>query len=152
MGGVRGTSSEKSVGKQGGRGRGGAGIDRRSPPASIRGDNSPAPSPGKSKQTKSEGCVISGGNAISGNGSNNSTGGVGAPGGANSGGNGLSGSNSGGSSNANSVTGAGGESDEDSGDKNKEGGSLKVPPLKIVLNGGGNNSNGRDEDKKKDLL
>jgi len=147
--GMRGTSSEKSIGKQGGRGRGGAGIDRRSPPANIRGDNSPAPSPGKSKQTKSEGCVISGGNAISSSGSNNSTGGVGAPGGANSGGTGISGSNSGGNSNANSVTGAGGESDEDSGDKNKEGGSLKVPPLKIVLNGGGNNSNGRDEDKKK---
>jgi len=92
--GVRGNSSEKNVGKQGGRGRG-AGGDRRSPPGSLRGENSPAPSPGKGKQAKPEG---------------------------------------------------GAESDEE-GDKGKEGG-LKVPPLKIVLNGG-NNSGGRDEDKKK---
>ena len=46
--GVRSTSSEKVVGKQGGRGRGaGAGGDRRSPPGSARGEASPAPSPGK---------------------------------------------------------------------------------------------------------
>ena len=41
----------------------------------------------------------------------------------------------------------GGES-EDEGEKGKDGSGLKVPPLKIVLNGGGNNSGGRDEDKK----
>lgn len=41
----------------------------------------------------------------------------------------------------------GGESDEE-GEKGKGEGGLKVPPLKIVLNSG-NNSGGRDEDKKK---
>jgi len=92
--GIRGNSSEKNVGKQGGRGRGAAG-DRRSPPGTIRGDASPAPSPGKNKQAKPEG----------------------------------------------------GADSEEEGDKGKEGG-LKVPPLKIVLNGG-NGGNGRDEDKKK---
>jgi len=58
--GVRGNSSDKGNGKQGGRGRGSAAgsssgssnTERRSPP--VRGDNSPAPSPGKGKQPKNE--------------------------------------------------------------------------------------------------
>lgn len=58
--GVRGNSSDKGGGKQGGRGRGSAAggssgssnAERRSPP--VRGDNSPAPSPGKGKQPKNE--------------------------------------------------------------------------------------------------
>ena len=56
--GVRGNSSDKTGGKQGGRGRGSASssgpgsanTERRSPPAR----DSPAPSPGKSKQPKTE--------------------------------------------------------------------------------------------------
>jgi len=57
--GVRGNSTEKTVGGKtgGGRGRGGNTADRKSPPGSSREPPSPAPSPGKSKQPKQEGAV-----------------------------------------------------------------------------------------------
>jgi len=60
--GVRGNSTEKTVGGKaaGGRGRGGNTADRKSPPGGSREPPSPAPSPGKSKQPKQEGAGAGG--------------------------------------------------------------------------------------------